>query len=268
MLFFINDIHIVGRKEIILFVIFAFFVHLLSKDQFKGFKEYLVYALLFVGVLFHEIFIFYAPYFVLTLWLFNKKVDYWKGARLYLSVLIPTCIVFFFGKAINEGESLNILKQRGIEFGSGQLSIFDFSNDLLSSIDRYLETPWGYSLYSVSLILGLLHVYYYLRKEHPSESKRILWSFLLLIGYSLPLFILVCDWGRWIQIHFVLLLLVLATLLPTKTKESVIKKTSLPVWKYSLAVMYIILLLTWRVYHFKNGFVLDGFLTYLFNKIV
>lgn len=36
---------------------------------------------------------------------------------------------------------------------------------------------------------------------------------------SLPLFYLALDWGRWVQIHFILSMIVISTLLPRSTGD-------------------------------------------------
>lgn len=267
-LFYLNDPHIVGRKEILLYLIFAYFIYLKDQKKFKGYRQYLVYLFLFIGTLFHEIFIFYMPYFLLASYLFDGKIKIKENTLLFLSVLVPTFFIFFFGGLTNEGESLIMLSQRGIDFPSDKLNIFDFSNTLLSSLDRYKDAPISYSLYLVSLLLGIIHFSFYLRTESSSSFKKIIKYFMLAIIYSLPLFVLVCDWGRWLQIHFILLFLILLSRRP-KHNESQDKALNIALNTKNIILLVIIIpfFFTWRIYHFKDGFNLDGILYFVFKKI-
>ncbi|MDO5980494.1 hypothetical protein [Flavivirga spongiicola] len=268
-IFYFNDVNIIGRKEIILFVIFAYFIYLNDRKEFKGIKEYSVYILLCTATFLHEIFIFYMPYFLIALYLFNKETKVKQYVFLFLSVLLPTFLIFFAGGLINEGESLVILSQRGVDFNSDKINIFDFTNTLLSSLDRYKSAPVSYSLYLVSLILGLLHFSYYLKTESRENFKILIKGFLFSLVYSLPLFVLVCDWGRWLQIHFILLLVILAAKLPLLTNGG---NSSFKFFLKKKELVFLILLIpfffTWRIYHFKFGFSLDGMFYFAIKKLL
>lgn len=268
-LFFFNDVNIIGRKEILVYTIFTYFIYLKKRNSFNGYKEYSIYILLFTATLLHEIFIFYVPYFLIALFILDGKVDFKRYALIFLSVFIPTFFVFFFGGLINEGESIIMLSQRGVYFPENKLNIFDFSNTLLSSLDRYKASPISYSLYALSLLLGLLHFFYYLKKELKSDFRIITKYFLLAIIYSLPLFVLVCDWGRWLQIHFILLFIILLAKRPNIEEKPDNITTFLLNKKNALVLVFLIpFFFTWRIYHFKWGFSLDGMLYFLIKKVL
>ena len=269
-MFFVNDPNIIGRKEILVYVIFAYYLNLKNEEKFKGYKVYLVCALLAIGTLLHEIFIFYIPYFIITSIVYDEKINIKENVLLFLSVFVPTVLIFSLGGLINEGESLNMLSERGVNFSTNKLNIFDFSNTLLSSLDRYRADPINYSLFVLSLILGIIHFSFYMKKEMASSDfKTVLKYFLLAIGYSLPLFILVCDWGRWLQIHFVMLFLLLLAKRPNMS--TVKAKTEFLYTSKKNTIFFIVLisfLFTWRIYHFKWGFNLDGTLYFISKKII
>ena len=199
-----------------------------------------------------------------------KKKNVTKTALLFLSVFIPTVLIFALGGLINEGESLILLSERGVDFPADRLNIFDFSNALLSSLDRYRADPINYSLFALSLILGILHFSYYMKKEMTqTDFRTILKYFLFAIAYSLPLFVLVCDWGRWLQIHFMLLFLLLLSKRPIVNKPNTRNELHLKTKKNIVFfVLLISFLFTWRIYHFRWGFNLDGTLYFFFKKLI
>jgi len=252
-LFYFNDTHITGRKEIILFIIFAYFLFLVKKNKFKNLNVFLICLSLLVATLLHEIVIFYIPYFVIALYLNDQKTKLKTYALVVLSTLVPTLILFFLGGLTNEGESIAILSERGVYFSPEKSSIFDFSNALLSSLDKYRSAPIAYSSYAISLIIGIAHFWYYMKKEAQEKSKKLIRLFLLAI--------------LWIQIHFVLLLLILVVNIPIKKEHKKVlwihqlKKKNIP-----LLIPLILFFFTWRVYHFRTGFNLDGFVYSIIKK--
>ncbi len=156
-LFYFNDPTIVGRKELLLLNIFIYYIFLLSNKKLTKKKEYLIYSLIFIATFFHEIIIFYIPYFVLASYLFNKKLELKKYILIISSSLIPAIIIFLFGAKTNEGSSIQILADRGIDL-AGKRSIFDFSNDIFFHLEIYKNNPLTFSLYGAAFVFGLLHL--------------------------------------------------------------------------------------------------------------
>ena len=64
---YFNCVDYVGKKEFILFLLFTYFTYLLNYSKLSLRKEYLVAFLLFIAVLFHEVVLFYIPYFIILL---------------------------------------------------------------------------------------------------------------------------------------------------------------------------------------------------------
>ncbi|MBO3116509.1 hypothetical protein J4050_07105 [Winogradskyella sp. DF17] len=262
-LFFFNDSPMVGRKELIFLNIFAYYLYLVIKDKLTVRKEVLIYGLLFVATFLHEITVFYIPYFILAHFLIFKKIDLKRYALFFLSVGLPAVVIFLFGAKTNEGQTLAILASRGVELQS--YSIFSFTNDLFVQFDKYRNNVLGYGLYLPSLIIGLLHFGFYVKQETNYNYKRIMLYFFAIIAYSIPLFVLACDWGRWLQIHFTLFLLILTFSLPPLSAAKFKSKPILPFLGRNLQYGLLILFLSiWSVKHFNSGLSYDGLLTRFF----
>lgn len=259
-LIYFNDAAMVGRKEILFLNIFAYYLYLISKNKITVKKEYFIYILLIIATFLHEITIFYVPYFALAHYLIYKKIDIKKYLLFFLSCFIPAVIIFVLGAKTNEGNSLELLAQRGVILEPH--SIFSFTNDLYVQMDKYKADVLRYFLYLPSLLIGMLHFGIYMYKETDVNYKRCLSYFACLIVYSFPLFFLACDWGRWIHIHFVLLLLILIFKLPNINEGLNFTKSKSIVpffrrnFQYSLIILF---LLVWTVQHYGNGLTYNGF---------
>lgn len=245
-LFYFNDPAIVGRKELIFLNIFAYYLYLLSYGKLTKHKEVLIYSLLFLATFIHEITVFYIPYFILAHFLIFNKIDLKRYALFFLSCAIPAIFIFAFGAKTNEGETLTILLSRGVELQP--YSIFSFSNDLFVQLDKYRNNMIGYGLYIPSLIIGLTHFGYFVKSETGFNYKRVMSYFILTIIYTLPLFFLACDWGRWMQIHFTLFLLILAFNLPSSNSEYIKSRAPFSFMNRNLQYgLLILFLLVWSV---------------------
>lgn len=259
-LIYFNDAAMVGRKEIIFLNIFAYYLYLISENKLTINKEYLIYVLLFIATFLHEITIFYVPYFALAHYLIYKNIDIKKYLLFFLSCFIPAVIIFAIGAKTNEGNSLELLAQRGVILKPH--SIFSFTNDLYVQMDKYRDNVLRYFMYIPSLLLGMLHFGIYIYRETDLKYKRVLFYFVCLIAYTFPLFFLACDWGRWLQIHFVLLLLILIFKLPNEGVAKLKSKAFVPFFRRNLQYFLVILfLLIWTVKHYEIGLTYHGFLS-------
>ncbi|MGV6832483.1 MAG: hypothetical protein ACWA5P_13085 [bacterium] len=264
-LIYLNDGAMVGRKEIIFITIFCYYLNLLTKNKLTIGKEVLIYTLLIIATFIHEITVFYIPYFLLAHFLIIRKIDYKRYIVFLLCCGLPAVIIFLFGAKTNEGETLAILASRGVKLED--YSIFSFTNDLNVQLDKYRNNVIGYGLYAVSLVLGVLHFGWFIKSETKLNYKWVITYFLIIFLYTVPLFYLACDWGRWMQIHFVILLLILTTQL--KPVQDNFK--SIAPFKFlnrNLQYFGLILFLSvWSVKHFNSGLSYDGILTTFFMDL-
>jgi hypothetical protein len=210
-LFPLNDFFAFGRKEIILFIIFLFFIDAYYKRDIYSWKFILILSsLLTIATLFHELIVFYVPYLML-IYLFNylteKKGNLLKIAVIGASAFIPAFIIFTIGKDINEGNSWTIFKNLGIAenvmkgifdwpkegFGKGKVNALTFAKER------------NYELYAISYIITLIVFFSVLFKQPKFKIPfvKIGLIHLALLTLSFPMFYLTIDWGRWINIHYV-----------------------------------------------------------------
>ncbi|WP_284463243.1 hypothetical protein [Chryseobacterium sp.] len=251
----LNTVTYVGKKEFIVFLLFTYFVYLLDNNRLTKYKEYIFCILLFISTLLHEVTLFYTPYFAIALYVKSGKIEVRRYIKFFLSVFIPAAAIILLGKNVNEGMSLEILSKRGVHPTYG---IFYWNIDERQYIKEHLNE---YLLYFISLGISILHIAYYLKYL---TNRKIL--FILLSGafiFSLPLFYLAIDWGRWMYIHMMLLIVLFALLLKKGDSIYVYEPTVIN-RKFYITMAFIILSLIYRVEMSGKGFTFEGILYRLF----
>ncbi|EJL70879.1 hypothetical protein [Chryseobacterium populi] len=244
-----NCVDYVGKKEFIVFFLFACFTYLLDNDKLTKYKEYAVCAGLFIAMFFHEITIFYTSYFMIALYLKTGKTEFKRYLKYAIAVMVPAVLITVFGKEINEGHSLDILKDRGVILTRG---IFFWDIDERKYISDHFDQ---YKLYFLSFALSVLHLGFYLKYLNNRKiiSILLIGAFLL----SFPLFYLAIDWGRWMYIHMMFIIVLFALLLKNGgsayASEPVVINT-----KFYITLFIIIASLIYRVEMSGSGFTFEG----------
>ncbi|MCU7614801.1 hypothetical protein N0B16_10170 [Chryseobacterium sp. GMJ5] len=245
-----NCVDYVGKKEFLVFFLFSFFVYHINNDSLTKTKEYGIAAGLFIAMFFHEITLFFTSYFIFALYLKTGKIEPKRYLKYIVAVLIPAVCIYLFGKNINEGNSLQILQERGVILTKG---IFFWNIDERQYIKDHFKE---YSLYIASFIISVLHVSFYLKYQNHRTIISILLIFAFL--FSLPLFYLAIDWGRWMYIHMIFIIILFGLLLKEK-KPLYEPEPARFNAKFWLTVGIIMLSLTYRVEMSGKGFTWEGF---------
>lgn len=248
---YFNCVDYVGKKEFILFAIFSYFVYQINCSTLTRKKEYIVCILIFIATLFHEIVFFFIPYFVFLLIIYNKNINFKLYIKYFLAGFVPVILILFFGNEINEGNSLQILKKRGVVINNG---IFFWN---INEREYIVSQAKDYSLYVISFLISFFHIKFYLKIE--KLDKKIGWGFLFAFLYTLPLFLLAIDWGRWFYIHMIMIIMILGFLLKTK-QDGNLDKTQFVINRSNIVLLlFMIFSLAYRVEMSGKGFSFEGF---------
>jgi len=251
----LNTVTYVGKKEFIVFLLFTGFVYLLDQNKLSRKKEYLFCLALFITAFLHEIVLFYVPYFAIALYLKTGTLEYKRYIKYFLAVGIPTALILLFGKNVNEGMSLQILAERGVHPVYG---IFYWN---INERDYIRQHSNEYVLYFISLALSIVHIAYYLKFLNSRKVLSILLAGAFL--FSLPLFYLAIDWGRWMYIHMMLMIVLFA--LPLRNGQSVLAFEKIRInRKFRITLLIIIFSLLYRVEMSGKGFTFEGILYRIF----
>lgn len=234
----LNSIDYAGKKEFILFLIFIMYAYLIVQNKLSQYKENLILIFLFCSVFLHEIVVFFIPYFVLAhYFVFKQKPIYYL--KYFVAVGVPAVLIYAFGGEINEGQSLLILRDRGVVFTKG-IFFWDAVDEKAVLRIRLNE----FFMYFIGALLSMMHVALYI-KIKAQQLKHIGWFLLAAFLYSLPLFYLGLDWGRWYYIHMMMIILLFSIfLLNKKTYE---KNDDLKKKEKLIFLLIILLSLIYRV---------------------
>lgn len=202
--FWLVDKESVDRKEILLFVIFTSFVYYVRGGHNKIAIRFLFPILILFGTLIHEFFIFFIIYFLIILY-FNKEKNIYLYIIYFLSAFIPSFFIYFFGGAINEGRSIEIFLNKGLVLKNN--GIFVLTKDFKFEIgeEHFISL---YGKYFLSFFIGVFYFYVYIKTYLPFYKNKIILFLIFSLLYSIPLFYMAGDWGRWLNIHFTIILII------------------------------------------------------------
>ncbi|MDR6515244.1 hypothetical protein [Chryseobacterium camelliae] len=251
----LNTVTYVGKKEFIVFLIFTVFVYLLDHQKLSKKKEYLLCFFLIISTLLHEVTVFFVPYFAIALYVKTGKLEYGRYIKYFLAVGIPAIAIFMFGKNVNEGQSLQILSERGVHPVYG---IFYWN---INEREYIFQHSKEYVLYGISFIISAFHIGYYLK----FLTGRKLLS-IVLIGaflFSLPLFYLAIDWGRWMYIHMMMMIILFGMSLQNGQSVWDYQPVSINSTFY-ITLGIIVVSLLYRVEMSGKGFTWEGLLYRIF----
>lgn len=233
LLFTTFDPNAAGRKEIILFFIFVVYLWCLRKDMMKSnFTIFLFSVTLLIATMFHELMFFYTPYFILAAYLnevkngdpFHLIKSLWIIAGSWI-VMLPIVI---YGSSIDGYTICSDLKESGLpdSICSGILSWpqnYGWKNVAAFAVESNYLFVYG-TTFSLSLIPFILQVKF--MNQPMINLKKFFVVFGLLLLFSGPLFIFAVDWGRWINIHFMLLLFISTLFLKKESDDKNLKALS------------------------------------------
>ena len=207
------NIGIIGRKEIILFFLFALYILCLNRKLLKSPIVIFLFSVAFLlATLFHELVFFYTPYFILAAYLRSKidhePFDFSKILYMILGSFLIMIAIYLFGKTINGSIICAGLMEKGLSSNICK-GILSFPKDYgIKDVLRVAKENRYFPIYGAYFLLGLVPIILFVRysKSCIVSIKKFLVAFLFLFLFSIPLFVLGVDWGRWINIHFMLLL--------------------------------------------------------------
>lgn len=295
LLFPIIDIAAAGRKEIILFFLFALYILLLKKDSFRS--RFLIYTfsfILLIATLFHELVFFYTPYFLLAAYLKNKIDNKPFVLRKWLLIISGSFFVmfpiFFWGKTIDGAAICADLAGKGLSENicNGVLSFQ--KPGLINGVNYNANVGFNYAnaaehlfVYGTALILGLLPLLFNIKflKNSIITLRNFFIVFIFLFLFSALLFLTAVDWGRWINIHFILLLLTFTLLLKDNSSDQMPNWSNeyliLPrLWKtkghssvlLNNAVFLVIVLLYLTLWHMEHYGIFSLFYTDVYSSLL
>ncbi|SDB22170.1 hypothetical protein SAMN03097699_0160 [Flavobacteriaceae bacterium MAR_2010_188] len=273
LLFPILDNNAVGRKEILLLILFGLFIFQIRKTNKQNFTmPILIGILLTISTFFHEIVIFYLPYFILANLIFHKEFSkqfLFTSIILVIGPIISIIPIYFFGKEIPNGiicqdlisQNLHPSICEGILSWPANYSVKDALKVIISK--HYIKT------YGYCFILAIIPYLFFFKILSNKPKMFKIYILLLCSAYmfTIPLFLLAIDWGRWLNIHFILTLFICLQLLDKKDRKlsnlskwmdceisipKIIKPKTIYLNNLIVIILTFLYINTWKMKHFGD----------------
>ena len=231
-----------GRKEILLFAVFAAWLLFLRRPGPPDQRVHLAFALVMAAMtLVHEVFFFYALFFVIAAFLrYRDPMEGLKASALLpVAAFAAMCAIFLFGSVLDGEAICNRIMERGAHgrvctgailwYPPGH-EVNDWNpNSLQSALDNIVRKWDGELLLAGLPLLAVclfLPAYRLLAGADAAMEPRKQWLFRALVCLALlvtvPLFFTGKDWGRWF--HIPGMLIALSFLITAPLQEPLAKK--------------------------------------------
>ena len=261
----------VGRKEILVFFLFLiYFIHL---DKNFFIIKIIIYFLSIIFLLTHEIIFFCLPYLFLLKYLHLKKENKnqfnYNNYYLEIFILLSGILLLFVILKFSNSHNNILLCSSLAEVNIGKNVCYGTINDLKET--SFFVTLWDYFLdrnylfnYTLYILLTLFPLFYiYLNLNDKKFSKQIILLSLFCFLFSLIFIFRVNDWGRYLNITFLMQFLVFLKFLDLGLIQ---KKASININKYFLTFLLFFYITSWHMPHCCNPNLGSGYYDF-YNRI-
>ncbi len=261
--FTFHDPLTVGRKEIIFFLAYLIYLIYFLKDFKNSTKKNIVFYLSgLIFVLIHEIFLFFSTFFIFSKFYHLKickiKVNITNLFKEILIIFGSICgVLLLILYSSNDPNTKELVCNRLLEAGlsseicKGALTEIIFSKYLNSyksfGLTNYILAYSYLKTYSLAILLFFfpLSCFMFFSKINKKELK-IFFSFAIFqLLFLVSIFIVVNDWGRYLNIFFVFILIFVSFFF-LKTKKLVLQNN---IYKIILTLFLIAYSITWHMPH-------------------
>ena len=208
----IMNSEVIGRKDILFLLVTAFFVFFEKRLNNRNLFVVLILLIFFLS-LSHSIFLFYAPYLFFLFFLI-KSVRNTKVSFAEIIIFSISLFVIFFLIYFNQGDELIVSKicNSVQDFVTSDCEtrgqMFWLGNDAKSHISVQEVSYHHFLIYLISIIL----VYFFIFIKFYNSQFKIknlnihkfnpVFILLILFIFTLPVYYLGSDWGRYISLSF------------------------------------------------------------------
>ncbi|AZB28581.1 hypothetical protein EB354_04485 [Chryseobacterium balustinum] len=116
----------------------------------------------------------------------------------------------FCGGEINQGQSIEILNNRGIELSKWNIFTYDAVEERRNMLLAYKS----YILFALELFFMTFLSFFFVKKNLPQHKNAFKIFILISLIWVSPLYYLGADWFRWNHIYSFLLIILIISALP------------------------------------------------------
>ena len=246
-----------GRKEIILIALLSFFVY----GKMDRAKEYILFIGYILGLFLHELFYFYLPFVMAAHILKTRKIELKYLVSLFFISTTVMLILFFFGNGIQQGQTLEILKYRGVELDKWNIFTYDAARERKEMILAYKS----YILFALELFFMIFLYFMYIKRYLPQRLKVFRIFTCISLIWMIPLYYMGADWFRWNHIYSLLFIILIIALMPENTEKKPIVEGRPNITLIVVNVIFFVIFFL-HIKYDSSGNSTEFFLPYL-NKI-
>ncbi len=223
----IGELEALGRKDIFVLLLFLAFTLIRASNLNSLFFYF--FTIFSVSCLIHEITFFYIYYYFLV---FYFKYNFFLKERINLKHLFFTLIIIFaliflnlyVGESAKLSEMISSYSEKNIKISVGDGAISWLSKPVENHFFNVINkiSAIGILRYTFIFLINLLPIFYFIRiNENFVELKNNIKKIILIIVlFSLPIYILALDWGRITYLNYNFLIIFLIFLFKTKIIDS------------------------------------------------
>ena len=219
LLFSFYDPMAVGRKEVIILLFFSIYFIYIKKIRSNLFFTTIYFLLINILVFVHEMVVFYFIYLIIFTYIYNKRFNHFINIKIDLLFFFTSIIFTFFVLHFTNTHDSQILCQNiSINIGDVSKSICNGTiNDYgekqqFNLIFDYFKNHNYENYFYYSLLFFIPGSILLYNKTKKNYLKNLLILFFLPIIFTLPILLFVNDWGRYLNIHFILVTVIFASI--------------------------------------------------------
>jgi hypothetical protein len=262
----------VGRKEILIFFFFTFYYLNLEKIL-NNFKFKLFIILLFIIILLtHELIFFFIPYLFVLKYFHNNRgmtkfnpKDYYPEILIFLLASILILLIFNISHLHNNKVLCDSLLEVNLT-SSTCWAINDFkSKIIINSLFSYFVEKKYFINYSFYILLSIFPLFLLvLQSSNQIHKKKKLFLSVFCLIFSTAFYMLVNDWGRYLNVTFLVHFLIILKFIEKDIKKEKIENKLIK----NISLIFIFIYLTsWHMPHCCNPNLGTGYKD-VYNRII
>jgi hypothetical protein len=251
----------VGRKEILVFFFFSFYFLYLDKIKLNLNFKIFTFFLSIIFILTHEIIFFLIPFLFVLKYFHIQKLNlksYYLEIVIFLFGLMIMVMIMIFSHQHNNSLLCSSLKNVGLSTDLCYGIINEFGSSSTKSKNLLSTVPLGYFLernyfknYLIYFFLSTIPLALMILRSKASFNNKVIFtllSFFCLLS-SVIFFAKVNDWGRYLNIFFLLQFLITLKFIESNPIENDIKFRVFKALKIFILLLY---LTAWHMPHCCN----------------
>jgi len=244
-----------GRREIILILIMLWYSFAKKSKLNDALLCFFYITFLFI----HEAGFFFLPFLIWINYSKWQKINLKYMLSITVAAFAGIGIIYFFGGNVNEGESLSILKSRGVVFQKE--NIFDL--EYYFDFNYVLQYKLSFLVHAIELLIMIFQMGFYVYLFKRRSFYTYIFCNIICLLWAAPLYYLGIDWMRWNYIYSTLLFIVFTFQLNTNDSEAISFNNNPIQYSYLLfsCIFYILVLL-----HLQHDTMIEWIQNYLIRS--